>query len=215
MNLKTPLIRKILGKVEIQTILKKMNGKKLKQTERNYLYRSIRPKLIAAELLASGGILKVINRNNAEDISLIEYNLALYGYPLLAPKKSKRVKKIDLEQLIAEILVKHNHARYIEALPIVMIKNKIDPFKLLEIAALYGIKNKIGYLLETAMLLRLMPYLETILGYLEQTKENENSFLVDGNYEFLKQTSPARIKKWHLLGRFFDEDFQRLAKVYL
>ena len=54
--LKEEVIRKIFGKVEIGTIIKKMEGKKLKQVERNYLYRSIRPKLIAASILHQGKI---------------------------------------------------------------------------------------------------------------------------------------------------------------
>ena len=59
--MKAPLIARIFGKVEINTIIKKMEGKKLKQTEKNYLYRSIRPKLMAASMLAESGILKEIN----------------------------------------------------------------------------------------------------------------------------------------------------------
>ena len=39
-------IQKILGKVEIETIIKKINGTKLKQVERNYLSRSIRTEIL-------------------------------------------------------------------------------------------------------------------------------------------------------------------------
>jgi len=212
--LKSEAVRKIFGKVEIETIIKKMEGKTLKQTERNYLYRSIRPKLIAANILSQEQILKQINRGNKEDNSIIEYNLALYGYGMLLLRK-KKAKKIPIEELIAKILIRRPKARFIEAIPVIIIKNKIDKFKLLELAAKCGIKNKIGYLIETALIIREMPYLRDLLSYLEKNKDMEISFLQEGDYEFLEKTSPKRIKKWNLLGRFFDEDFKKNAEAYL
>ena len=206
-------IRKIFGKIEIKTIIKKMNGEKLKQTERNYLSRSIRPKLIAANILCQENILSEINKAKRDNDLFISYNLAAYGYELILSYK-KSFRKIPIEELIAEILVKYPRARFIESIPILIVKNKIDKFKLLEIASNYGIKNKIGYLLETALLLKKMPYLEDIYNYLKSNKEKEESFLAEGDYEFLKRTSPKRVKDWNLLGRFFDEDFKKNAEVY-
>jgi hypothetical protein len=212
--LKHETVRKILGKVEIETIVKKIEGIRLKQTERNYLYRSIRPKLVAASILAQENILGEINRDNREDASAIEYNLYHYGYEMISLKK-KKGKIIPIEELIVKILVKFPKARYIEAIPIIIIKNRIDKFKLLELASNYGIKNKIGYLLETAMVIKRMNYLKDLLSYLYLNKDDETSFLVEGDYEFLSRESPARVRKWKLLGRFFDEDFVENAKVYL
>jgi len=165
MLMKEPIILKIFGEVEVNTIIKKMEGKKLKQTEKNYLYRSIRPKLIAAEILSQAKILKEINKRKHKDTYLIDYNLARYGYDIILPKKKKRAKKISLEDLIGEILSKHSNARYIEAIPILIIKNKLDKFKMLDVAAKFGIKNKIGYLIETAMIIKEMPYLKDLLSY--------------------------------------------------
>jgi hypothetical protein len=204
----------IFGKVEIETIIKKIEGKTLKQTERNYLYRSIRPKLIAANLLCQERLLEKINKDNKEDDSLIEYNLSLYGYEMISTK-TKRQKKIFIENLIAEILIKHPKARFIEAIPMLFLKNRIDKFRLLEIASKYNLKNKIGYLLETAFLIKKLPYLKDLLNYLAENKDEEISYLVEGDEEFLRKTSPARVLRWNLLGRFFDEDFMKQAKVYL
>ena len=212
--LKNEVIGKIFGKVEIATIIRKLEGKKLKQTEKNYLYRSIRPKLIAASLLEESGILKEINKSKKDDVDMIEYNLALYGYLMFWLKKIKS-EKIGIEELIAKILVKHPNARYIEAIPIIIIKNKVDKFKILEIAIRHGLKNKIGYLIETAMMLKPLAYLNDILSYLEKNKDEEELFLVEGDYDFLSRTSPKRVKKWNLLGRFFDEDFIKNARMYL
>ncbi len=212
--LKHEAVRKILGKVEIETIIKKMEGRRLKQTERNYLYRSIRPKLVAAGILTQENILNEINKDNRGDASAIEYNLSRYGYELIYLKK-KKGKIIRIEELIMMILVKFPKARFIEAIPIILIKNRIDKFRLLELASNYGIKNKIGYLLETAMMIKPMNYFKELLSYLDSNKDEEISFLVEGDYEFLSRESPARVRKWRLLGRFFDEDFANNAEVYL
>ncbi len=212
--LKHEAVRKIFGKVEIETIAKKIEGKRLKQTERNYLYRSIRPKLVAAGILAQENILNLVNKDNREDASAIEYNLSHYGYEIISLKK-KKAKIIPVEELIATILFKFPKARFIEAIPIIIIKNRIDKFRLFELASNYGIGNKIGYLLETAMMIKPMNYLKELLSYIDSNKGKEVSFLVEGDYEFLSRESPARVKKWKLLGRFFDEDFANNAKVYL
>jgi len=211
--LKHESIRKILGKVEIITIIKKMEGRKLKKTERNYLYRSIRPKLIAANILASENILKEINKSKKDEDHTIEFNLSHYGYELIS-LKGKKSKIMPIEELIIKIIMKPK-ARFIEAIPILIIKNKINKLKLLELASVYGIKNKIGYLIETAMMIKEIDYLKDLIAYLKSNKDNEESFLVEGDYEFLSKESPERVRKWNLLGRFFDEDFIRNSKVYL
>ncbi|MBI2559458.1 hypothetical protein HYW20_09110 [Candidatus Woesearchaeota archaeon] len=212
--LKHEAVRKILGKVEVETVIKKMEGRKLKQTERNYLYRSIRPKLVAAGILAQENILEEINKDNREDASAIEYNLSRYGYEMISLKK-KKGKIIPIEELIVKILAKFPTARFIESIPVLIIKNRIDKFKLLELASNYGIKNKIGYLLETALMIKPMDYLKDLLSYCYSNRDDEVSFLAEGDYEFLSKKSPARVRKWKLLGRFFDEDFIKNAKVYL
>ena len=215
MILQEQVIRKILGKVEVDTIMRKIEGKKLKQTEKNYLSRSIRPKLMAAEILSQARILKEINGDKHKDTHLIDYNLAGYGYNLILPKSKKKARKMPLEELIGEILTKHSIARYIEAIPILIIMNNINKFKVLEIAAKFGIKNKIGYLIETAMMIKEVPYLKDLLSYFRENKDKEIAFLAEGDYDFLMKTSPKRIRQWNLLGRFFDDDFIENSRLYL
>jgi len=196
----------IFGKVELETIKRKLQGKKLEQTEKNYLYRSIRPKLRAAEMIASQKILEQINERR--DAKLIESSLAAYGYPLLMIKK-KKARKMPLEELIPKILIAYPEARYIEAIPWLIISQEPSPFLLCEIASTFSLRNKIGYLLETAIMIKPMKKYNDLLRHLEKTKEKGFSFLVEGDHEFLMKTSPERVKKWNLLGRFFDEDWNR------
>lgn len=206
-------MQKIFGAVEIQTIIKRIEGKTLKQVERNYLSRSIRPKLQAAAQVTQEGILSEIHAKKKDPI-MIEYNLAQYNYPLISLKKT-RAKKLGIEELIIEILTNYPFARFIEAIPFLFLKNKIEQWKLLELAAKAGVKNKVGYLLETAFLIKPIHSLQPLLAYLEKNKDKKMSQLVDGDYEFLLKTSPQRVKKWNVLGRFYDEDFKKLAGVYL
>ena len=56
-----------------------------------------------------------------------------------------------------------------------------------EMASKYGIINKIGYLIETAMMIRTLPYLEDLLSYLEENKNEAISFLAEGDYGFLSE----------------------------
>ncbi len=209
------ILLRIFGKREIEAIEKKRTGQKLKQTEKNYLSRSIRPKLIAAYALANTKLLEEIQRKFAKNDAHILYNLAQYGYPFLL-QKEKKAKKLEIEDLIIEILTHYPKARYIEAIPFLLLKNKWSPWKLLEQASKNNCKNKIGYLLQTAELLgNINTEAKELLEYLEKNKETHEAFLVEGEKEFLEKKSPQRIRKWNLLGRFFDEDFKRLAEVYV
>src|SRR3989344_5780088 len=218
-------IQKILGKVEIETIIKKINGTKLKQVERNYLSRSIRPKLIGSALLTQQNILESIQRSHKANRNFIIFNLAKYGYNLIHnhPSNSKD-KIIELEHLISYILSECPEPRFIEAIPILLLKNKINPYLLLEISLNKDIKNQMGYLLETAFIIgnkfnlnNKIFYLKDLLKYLEIHK-NEERILgkeEDEKYKlFLRKTRPARMKKWNLLGRYFDKDFISLGETY-
>lgn len=212
--LRQPLLQRIFGRIEVETILKKIRGQKLKQTEMNYLSRSIRPKLAAALLLAQTTLSQKISGRKKEDTAAIEYNLRKYGIPL-SSLYHRRTRLMALEDLIIYILVYSPHPRYIEAIPLLLVKHTPDAFRLLDLASQYGINNKIGYLLETANLLKPKEEYAPLLSYLEKTKDARTDFLAEGDSEFLLKTTPTRLRKWNLLGRFFDEDFRRNAEVYL
>src|SRR3989338_1474882 len=147
---KNTIITRILGEVEIETILKRMKGKKLKQTERNYLSRSIRPKLIAARILTEERLLEKIQRPDKALEKKIIYTLDKYGYKMITLKKIKKQKTFPIEELIATIITSYPTARFIEAIPVLLLKNKIDKFKMVEIANSYNIMNQLGYLIDTA-----------------------------------------------------------------
>jgi len=202
----------LFGDVEIKTIEKKIQGKKLTQTEKNYLSKSIRPKLIAARIVTDQNILSKINYPISE--FKIEYNLENYGFPMLNFHKHK-YEILSLEDLIIKILTEKPKARYIEAIPILLIKNNVEEYKLLELAFKFDLKNKIGYLIEIAYMLSKKNYFKNILNYLNKNKSKELKILGNGDENFLMKRTPARMRKWNLLGRFFDDDFKKLSEVYL
>jgi hypothetical protein len=214
------ILRKLFGKVEIETIIKKIRGKKLRQVERNYLSKSIRPKLRMINLISELNILGKISRPK-EKITRPEiiYNLSRFGYDLIIVKRIKLQRKISLEELTINILIDDPKPRFIEAIPIILLKNKVNEFKLLELAAKYHLKNEIGYLIETALMIKEKKELRGLLYYLKRTKEKEKRVLGEEMSEewkqFLVRKSPKRIRSWNLLGRFFDQDFKKLARSYI
>lgn len=208
-------MRRIFGEVEIATMLKKIKGRTLKQTEKNYLYRSIRPKIAAAQALCQSEIPQALKQPKKDDSASIEYNLEHYGVPFLSLRQGVKSKRLSLEGLIIHILAFSPYARHIEAVPILLAKNSANPMKLLELAIKTGTKNKLGYMIETAQMLKRKKEYEQLLSYLDLDKDADLSFLAEGDRDFLEKTSPSRVKRWNLLGRFFDEDFKRNAKVYL
>lgn len=214
------ILRKLFGKVEIETIIRKIQGRKLRQVERNYLSKSIRPKLRVIKLISGLALLERINQPK-EKITREEiiYNLGRFGYDLITIRKIKPQKKIFLEDLIVKILVDDPKPRFIEAIPIILLKNKVDGFKLLESATKYNLKNEIGYLIETALMIKDKKELKGLLSHLRRAKEKEKRVLGEEMPEewkqFLASKSPKRIRSWNLLGRFFDRDFKKLAKGYI
>lgn len=216
-------MKKILGDVEIETIIKRMQGKKLKQTELNYLSRSIRPKLRAARLLTEEKILQKINKPDRSLDKKIEYNLSKYGYDMITLNKIKKQKKIPIPELISTIIIQRPKARFIEAIPVLLLKNNINKFDLIHVAIKNNIKSELGYLIETAMILAkkfdIKKDFRDLLEYLRNNKEKEIKYLgeeKDKEYMgFVSKASPKRIRGWNLIGRFFDEDFIRSAEGYI
>lgn len=217
------LIRRILGKVEIKTIEKRLKGKPLTQIERNYLSRSIRPKLRAAMLLSEQKILEKLQPPDRLLEDKILYNLSYFGYPMISKKRIKKHNKIPIEELIAIIICQMPKPRFIEAIPILLLKNNIDKYKLAEIIYKYRIQNQMGYLLETAIILSRKFECENdftdLMDYLKKNKQTEYynlSEIRDEIYQkFIEKTTPKRMKKWRLFGRFFDQDFIENAEAYL
>ena len=218
-------IQKILGKVEIETIIKKINGAKLKQVERNYLSRSIRPKLIGSAILTQQNILESIQKSHKANRNFIIFNLGKYGYDLIPPHSFNFKDKIELEYLISYIISECPEPRFIEAIPILILRNKINPYLLFEISLKKDIKNQIGYLLETSFIIsdkfnfgNRIYYLKDLLKYLETHKNEERILGKEENEkykEFLRKTRSTRMKKWNLLGRYFDKDFIKIGENYL
>ncbi len=223
MLLGTDYMRYIFGKVEIDTIQKRLEGKKLKQTERNYLSRSIRPKLLAAKIVTEKNIFEKIKSLNVSSDKKLIFNLSRYGYDILTLKKIKKQEHLILEDLIALIIIKNPKPRFIEAIPILLLKNKIDKFKLAELGFKYNICSQLGYLLEITLFLgnifNIKKDLYDLLEYFKKNKEKNIKNLAgkkDDDYDaFLIDTSPKRIKNWNLLGRFYDEDFIKIAEASL
>lgn len=153
--------------------------------------------------------LKPINKDT------IIYNLSYYGYDLVSVKKIKRSKIIPLEDLIIEILIRFPEARFIEAIPTLMIKQKIDKFELYRKACDYGLINKIGFLLNISIIIakklkKNISYLKELLNKFKTKKEKKiQYFSTIKDKKFLDRTTPKIMALWNLRGRFLIEDFYK------
>lgn len=155
--------------------------------------------------------LKAIGRDT------ILYSLSHYGYDLVLLKRTGKHRILPIEDLMIQILIRFPEARFIEAIPILMLKNKIDKFELYRQAYEYGLMNKIGFLLEIALLIAKrkginLAYLDDLLRQLKLKKqEAPQSFSMLQDRKFLEKNTPKEMKKWNLTGLFSIEDIKEAA----
>ena len=149
------------------------------------------------------------------DRETIIFNLSHYGYELLTTKRIKEKKILPLEELLIQILIRYPEARLIEAIPILMLKNRIDKFELYRKAYDYNLTNKMGFLAEIACILarkrgRKNKDLKELMHALEQRKEESVSYFSALKDEaFLEKTTQGIMKDWNLRGRFSLKDFDK------
>ena len=152
--------------------------------------------------------LKAINRET------ILQNLSHYGYDLISLKRLRKHNILPIEELIIQILIRFPEARFIEAIPILIIKNKIDAFELYRKAYDYGLLNKIGFLLEMSFRIarkkgRKISYLSSLLRQLKSKKQATiQRFSTLNDESFLGKNTPREMRNWNLIGRFSINDFQ-------
>jgi len=165
--------------------------------------------------------ISLIERPKQEDTQSITrediiFTLSHYGYELISYKPIHKAKLISIEDLMMAILIKFPEARFIEAIPILLINKRIDSFELYRKTYDFGLINKMGYLLEIALIIakkfkRDISYLKLLLLAFEQKKnEHVQFFSMLQNRKFLERTTPELMKKWNLRGRFMLEDFVKV-----
>ena len=142
----------------------------------------------------------------------ILFNLSHYGYDLITRKKMKPRKIIPLNDLIIDILLRFPEARFIEAIPLLIIKNKIDQFELYRKAYDYSLINEMGFLLEISIRLSKKPVLKGLLDELKRQKQDKiRYFTTIKDRDFLEKNTPAIMRKWNLRGLFSIDDFRKEA----
>lgn len=162
-----------------------------------------------------------IARNKAElraiDRDDILHNLSHYGYDLFLLRKTGKHRILPMEELMIQILIRFPEARFIEAIPALMLKNRIDKFELYRQAYDYGLANKIGFLLEIALHIAKrrginIAYLNDLLRQLKLKKqETTQLFSMLQDRKFLEKNTPKEMKKWNLMGLFSTKDIREAA----
>ncbi len=157
------------------------------------------------------------NELGAIERDAILYNLSHYGYDLILLKRTGKHRILPIEELIIQILIRFPEARFIEAIPILILKNMIDKFELYRLAYDYGLTNKIGFLVEIASRIAKrkginLAYLDDLLEQLKLKKQEATQyFSMLQDRQFLEKNTPEEMKKWNLMGLFSIEDIQEAA----
>ena len=159
---------------------------------------------------------KILTKVNREEILS---NLSYYGYDLISTKIIRHSRAIPIEELIVSILIKYPEARFIESIPILLIKNKINKFKLYRLAYDFNLINKIGFLLEIAIKIskkinKEIHDIEELYLQFKKDKIKQLDYLTNlKNKKFLDKNTASVMKKWNLRGLFSFNDFYK--EVYL
>src|SRR3989338_3041246 len=90
-------------------------------------------KMIEHVPLKEGNQIKLITRDS------VLYNLSRYGYDLILVRIIKKHRILTVEELIIQILARFPEARFIEAIPTLILKNRIDKSELYRLAHNYGL----------------------------------------------------------------------------
>ncbi|MFC1733349.1 hypothetical protein ACFL6I_23870 [candidate division KSB1 bacterium] len=137
-------------------------------------------------------------------------SLSHYGYELISIKKTKG-KIIPIEDLIIQILLRFPEARFIEAIPTIIIKNRIDKFELYRKAYDYNLINKMGFLLEVSSKLKKGHMKELLDEFRKQKQDKIQYFTGIKNKSFLEKNTPKIMREWNLRGLFSMDDFRKEA----
>lgn len=144
----------------------------------------------------------------------IQFNLSRFGYSSFSQGRTeKEAEKISIETLIAAILLKRD-IRLVEAVPILVAKNKINQRSLLFLSKKYGLVNKVGFLLSiTEALLkdaaRKLEIDEILVHYTRLKSDEEERFIPDS-----KRGSWELAKDWKIITNLSMADFKEKARLY-
>lgn len=145
----------------------------------------------------------------------ILYNLSCYGYDLITTEKTGKKKFLALEDLLVQILIRYPEARFIEAIPTLMIKNELNKFELYRKTCDYGLINKMGFLTDIACRIsrkagRRKKDLEELFNAFSQKKDASiQYFSALKSKGFLEGTTSKIMRSWNLRGRFSFGDFYK------
>jgi len=106
------------------------------------------------ELITNGSIVKSEDNTKINNISQVEctYNLVRFAYTELA-NESIQSREIGLEFLITSILLKKEFHKYTNAIPILLIKNKINYNYLIYLSLKHKVLNKLYGILKAINIL--------------------------------------------------------------
>lgn len=203
------------GRYSVYQLWKRLPRKMKYQTYKNAILHLQERNEVAEEGRKLTYIGKKADRFEKIDRNTILYNLSHYGYDLITTERIGKKKILALEDLFIHILIQYPEARFIEAIPTLMVKNRINKFELYRKAYEYALINKIGFLTDVACRIarkagKRKKELEELLSAFKQKKDASiQYFSTLKDKSFLERTTPKIMKDWNLRGRFSFEDFYK------
>ncbi len=203
------------GRYGVCQLWRRLPRKMKYQTYKNIIFYLQKRNEITEEGRKLTYIGKRTDRFEKVDRDSIIYNLSCYGYDLITTEKIGKKKILALEDLFIQILIRYPEARFIEAIPTLMLKNRINKFELYRKACDYGLVNKMGFLTDIAYRIsrkagRKKKDLEELFSAFNQKKDASiQYFSTLKDKGFLERTTPKIMKYWNLRGRFSFDDFYK------
>jgi hypothetical protein len=190
----------ILDGKEFKSMLESPEKNQIKDVFRDYLVVS-NPEVLwrgveTASISETGALGDIENIGRGE----LRYNLGRFGYGGFGGKAGGG--KINIESVIAACMLS-GEARLVEAVPVLLAKNRVDYGLLLYLAALYDLTGMAGFLMETAAAISGDANVKRGLGLFEHYRKP------------LKASTGNRIAaRWGISTRNSLKDFKSTMELY-
>ena len=213
---KSILVPALFTEIQYRVLLKQLQRQKLTQTEKNYLSKAIKAKLIAAAQIKHINIFRQQRRKKGIQAAIVasylKSGIGLFGYH----RKTRAMPPVAAVKAVLENIDQLD-ARIADLLPVYIFKNqdKINLFEIYSYAVENSLTNLTGYLFEIVQKHQFSRELKEFLSCLEKQKENM-PVLRDQRYlqiaGSIKQDFLSR--KWNIITLNTLEDYKRYFAEY-
>mgnify|MGYP001560737334 CR=1 FL=1 len=213
------LVPAIFTSKQFNVLIKRLENKKLSQTERNYLSNSIKSKLKAILEIKHLNFFQIYFRKNKKKIlnsvvySYLKSGINLFGY------ENIKGKAISATEAVKSVLNNYQEldARIVDLLPVYVLKNKgkINLFEIYDFAVENSLVNFTGYVFG---IVQKHSYCKEFKNFLAALENRKDGFYIarDERYlkiiDFIEQDDISR--KWNIITLNKEKDYGKYFELY-